>query len=48
MARAKVEWLIRHEMKKEERLLALLQHLEDEITRVESLIEKEKDDIDDM
>jgi hypothetical protein len=44
-ARARVEWLKMCEMQKKERLEALLRHLEDEITRVQSLLEKEKDDM---
>ena len=43
MARARIEWLQKHEMRKKEKLEALLRHLEDEIARVESLIENENE-----
>jgi hypothetical protein len=45
MVRRKIEWLQKNEMRKEERLAVLLRHLEDEIDRVESLIEKENEDM---
>lgn len=45
MARQKIEWLQKNEMGKAEKLERLLLHLEDEIERVESLIEKENDNL---
>jgi urease accessory protein UreF len=39
-ARAKAAWLQQHKMRKADKMEELLQHLEDEISWVESLIER--------
>ena len=39
-ARVKAAWLQQHEMRKADKMEELLQHLEDEISRVESSIER--------
>jgi hypothetical protein len=41
MAKAKVEQIQKKEVRKKEKLEVLLRHLEDEISRVEYLIEEE-------
>jgi NTP pyrophosphatase (non-canonical NTP hydrolase) len=41
VARPKLEWLQKNEMRKKEKLEALLEHLEDEMTQVLSLIQEE-------
>ena len=43
MARVRIEWLRKHEMRKEAKMETLLRHLENEIARVKSLVEKENE-----
>jgi hypothetical protein len=43
MVRLKIEWLRKNEMRKKEKLEALLQHLEDEMAWVNSLIKENRD-----
>jgi hypothetical protein len=45
VARQKIEWLQKNKMRKTEKLEALLWHLEDKMAWIESLIEKENEDM---